>query len=153
MRLITLHPPEWPSSESLQSVLERACKTGAPPAGLGTQIANSLCGTSMEVSWKPKDADMLWSSIPTLGRTSRSKSGWKRYVHPAFFAALFPGAKTQKQPKMSPELWKEKEDVVHIFKGMSLSHPKVWHHAIFGSKEGPRHDDSTWNNSEEPNII
>ena len=36
---------------------------------------------------------------------------------------------------MSLELWKEKEDVVQIFKRMLLRHPKVWNYAFSAAKK------------------
>ena len=52
-----------------------------------------------------------------------------------FIAALFTVAKTWKQPKRpSTEEWIKKEDVVHIYNGILLSHKK-WSDAVFSNIE------------------
>ena len=56
------------------------------------------------------------------GLTFRENHNSKRHMHPMFIAALFTIARTWKQPKCpSTEEW-IKEDVIHIYNGISLSH-------------------------------
>lgn len=99
MRLITFHPPEWPSSESLQSVLERACKTGAPSCRAGN-------ADGQQSLWDP-----AWRFLENLKTQIRYDPAFPHWaVHPdqtvvgkdtctQLSLQLFPGAKTQKQPK------------------------------------------------------
>ena len=62
---------------------------------------------------------------------------------PVFIAALFTIAKTWKQPKC-PSTGMDKEDVVHIYNGILLSHKKEWNNAIFSNMDGPRDCHTEW---------
>ena len=55
-----------------------------------------------------------------------------------FTAALFTIAKTWKQPIQ--DRGKDKEDVVHIYNGILLSHKKEGNNAICSNMDGPRDD-------------
>ena len=64
-----------------------------------------------------------------------------------FMAALFTIAKTWKQPiicltwtdnNLSINRWMDKEDVVHIYNGILLSHRKEWNNAICSNMGEPR---------------
>ena len=54
-----------------------------------------------------------------------------------FTAALFTTAKACKQPKR-PLTGMDKEDVVHIYNGIVLSHKEEWNNAICSNIDGPR---------------
>ena len=41
----------------------------------------------------------------------------------------------------------DKEDVVHIYNGILLSHKKEWNNAICSNIDGPRDDHSKWSKS------
>ena len=54
-----------------------------------------------------------------------------------FVAALFPIARTWKQPKY-PSTGMDKEGVVHIYNGVLFSHKKERNNAICSNMDGPR---------------
>ena len=47
----------------------------------------------------------------------------------------------------------DKEDVVHIYKGMLLSHKKERNNAISSNKDGPRDYQTQWSESERERQI
>ena len=53
------------------------------------------------------------------------------------------------------ELWfsPDKEDVVHIYNGILLSHKKEWNNAICSNMDGPRDCHTEWNKSERERQI
>ena len=72
---------------------------------------------------------------------------------PMFIAALFTIARTWKQPKCtSTEEWK-KEDVVHIYSGLLLSHKKEQKCAICRDVYRPRDCHIEWSKSEKEKEI
>ena len=56
---------------------------------------------------------------------------------PMFIIALFTIARTWKQLKC-PSPFKDKEDMIHIYKGILLSNTKGQNNAICSSMDGPR---------------
>ena len=68
-------------------------------------------------------------------------------MHPMFTAALFTIAKTQKQP-VSINRWMDKDNVVHIYSRILLSHKKEWNDAICSSIDGPRDYHAKWSESD-----
>ena len=49
--------------------------------------------------------------------------------------------------------WKDKEDVVHIYNGILLSHKKEWNNAICSNMDAARHDHTKWSKSERERQI
>ena len=49
---------------------------------------------------------------------------------------------------MSIDRWIDKEDVVHIYNGILLSHKKEWNNVIFSNMDGPRDYHTMWSKSE-----
>ena len=47
----------------------------------------------------------------------------------------------------------DKEDVVHIYNGILLSHKKEWNNAICSNMDGPRDYHTKWNKSERERQI
>ena len=76
-------------------------------------------------------------AIPLLGIYPDKTIIWKDTCTPVFIAALFIIAKTWKQPKYW-STWMDKEDVVHIYNGIGLSHKKEWNNAICSNMDGSR---------------
>ena len=54
---------------------------------------------------------------------------------------------------MSIERWMDKEDVVHIYNGILLSHNKGWNNAICSNMDGPRDDHTKWSKPERERQI
>ena len=66
------------------------------------------------------------------------KTELKETCSPTLTAALFTIARTCKQPKCSINREMDKEDVVHIYNGISLNHKKEQNNAICSNTDGPR---------------
>ena len=54
---------------------------------------------------------------------------------------------------MSIERWMDKEDVVHMYAGILLSHQKEWNNAICSYMDGLRDYHTKWNKSERERQI
>ena len=48
---------------------------------------------------------------------------------------------------MSIDRWMDKEDVVHIYNGILLSHKNEWNNAICSNMDGPRDYHTKWSKS------
>ena len=55
-----------------------------------------------------------------------------------FTVVIFTTAQTWKQPKCHINRRMDEEDVVHVYKGLLLSHKKAWNNAICSNMGGPR---------------
>ena len=77
-------------------------------------------------------------AIPLLGIFPNENRTLKRYMHSMFIAVLFTITKIWKQPNCPSVVWMDKEDVVHIFNGILLSHEEKRHPAIY------KNMDRTW---------
>ena len=49
---------------------------------------------------------------------------------------------------MSIDRWMDKENVVHIYNGMLVSHQKEWNNAICSNMNGPRDCHTEWSKSD-----
>ena len=67
-------------------------------------------------------------------------------MHPKVTTALFAIAKTGKQPRCCR--WVDKEDVVHIYSRILLSHKKEWNNAICSNMDATRDYHTKWSKSE-----
>ena len=112
-------------------------------------------GTLLHCWWECKLVQPLWRTvwrflkklklelpydpaIPLLGIYPEKTIVRKDTCTPMFIAALFIIAKTWKQPKCpSTDRWMNKEDVVHVYNGILLSH-KEQNNAIYSNMDGPR---------------
>ena len=47
----------------------------------------------------------------------------------------------------------DKEDVVHTYNGILLSHKKEWNNAIFRDIDGPRYCHTEWSKSDKDKYI
>ena len=54
---------------------------------------------------------------------------------------------------MSIDRWMDKEDVVHIYNGILLSHKKEWNNVICSNMEGPRDYHTKWSKPERERQI
>ena len=54
---------------------------------------------------------------------------------------------------MPIDRWMDKEDVVHIYNGILLSHIKGWNWVIFRDVDGSRDCHTEWNKSEREKQI
>ena len=92
-------------------------------------------------------------TIPLLGIYPEKTIFENDICTPVFIAALFPVARTWKQPKCPLTRWMDKEVVVHIYDGILLSHKKehIWISANEVSE--PRAYYTEWSKSEREKQI
>ena len=108
---ITLHPSEWPSSKSLQTVnagegvekREHSCTVG------GNVNWYSHCGRQYGDSLKTRNKTTIWPAIPLLGIYPEETEIERDTCIPLFITALFTIARTWKQPRCpSTDEWIKK---------------------------------------------
>ena len=104
------------------------------------------CGGSLQT----KNKAIIWSSNLTLGHISRKdkNSNSKWYMDPNIHSSTIYNIQDMEAVKMSINRGMDKEDVVHIYNGILLSHKKEWNNAILRNVDGPREDHTDWNKSE-----
>ena len=54
---------------------------------------------------------------------------------------------------MSTDRWVDKENVVHMYNGILLSHKKEWNNVICSNMDGPTDDHTKWSKSERERQI
>ena len=86
------------------------------------KLVQSLWRTVWRVPKKLKIELPYDPAIPLLDKRMEKSMVRKDTCTPMFMAALFTVAKTWKQPKCSSTKGMDKEDVVHIYNGILLSH-------------------------------
>ena len=67
---------------------------------------------------------------------------------PMFITALFTIARSWKQPKCPIDRWMDKEDAVHVYNGILLSHIKERNWVICWDVDGSRDCHTEWSKSE-----
>ena len=72
--------------------------------------------------WSDLAAVAAWPSYLTPEHIPKESYNSKRYMHPMFTAALFATAKTWKQPRCPSTEEQTKEDMVHLYNGLLVSH-------------------------------
>ena len=95
------------------------------------------------------------SAIPLLGIYPEKNIIQKDTFTPMFIAALFTIARSWKQPKCLPcNRQMDKEDMVHIYNGILLSHKKEQNWVIlYRHVGGPRNCHTEWSKSERESQI
>ena len=102
---------------------------------------------SMKITWKTKNRITVASGIPFLGIYPEKTLIWKDTCTLLFIAALCID-KTWKQPYMPIDWWMDKEDMVHTYNGILLSHKKWCNNAVYSNIDGPRDYYVMWGKSE-----
>ena len=95
---------------------------------------------SMEVQTKTRTA--IWSSNPTPGQISKQNYNSKRY-----------NSQDMEATEMSIDKRMDKEDVVHMYNGILLSHKKEWNNAIGSNIDTTRGYHTKWSKSERERQI
>ena len=90
----------------------------------------------------------MWSSNPTPGHISGENSNSKRYMHSNVHCSIICNIQDMEATLVSMNRWMDKEVVVHIYKGMLLSHKKEWNNAIFSNMDGHRDFHTKWSKSD-----
>ena len=118
-------------------------------------------GTHLHCWWECKLIQPLWKTvwsflkklqielpydpaIPLLDIYPKKTVIQKDTCTTMFIAELLTIARTWKQPKRSIDRWLDKEDVVHIYNGIVLSHIKKQNWVICSEVDGPRVCHTEW---------
>ena len=128
-------------------------------------------GTLLHCWWECKSIQPLWRivwrfliklkielpydpAIPLVGIYPEKTIIQKDTCTPMFIAALFTIARSWKQPKCpSTDEWMDKEDVVHIYNGILLSHKKEQNWVICRDMGGLGDCHTEWSKSEREKQI
>ena len=98
----------------------------------------------MEIPQKTKNRITIWSGNHTPGHISRQKSNSKRYLHPCVHSRTIHNSQDLKTTWISIDRLMGKEDMVHIYNGILLSHKKEWNNTICSNMDGPRGYHTKW---------
>ena len=90
-----------------------------------------------------------WPCSPTPGHVSREKHDLKGYMHPSAWIHTFP----LHGSNLSVHWQRNKEDVVHLYNGILLSHEKEWNNAICSNMGRPRECHTKWSKSDREGEI
>ena len=107
----------------------------------------------MEVLWKTKIQSPYDPAVPLLGiyldKTLIKKDTCKPYVH----NSIIQNSQDMITILMSIDRWTDKEDVVHIYNGIPLSHKKEWHGAICSNMDATRDYRTKWSQKDKYHDI
>ena len=107
---------------------------------------------SMEIPQKTKNRVAIWSSNFNPGPISRPNYISKRYMHANVHSSTIHNSQDMETTQMSINRWMDKEDVVHIYNGILLSHKEEWNNAICSNMDGCRDYHTKWSKSEKEQI-
>ena len=60
----------------------------------------------------------------------------KRYTHPDIHSSTIYNSQDMETTQVPIDRWMDKEDVVHIYSGILLSHKEKWNNAICSNMDG-----------------
>ena len=92
----------------------------------------------MQVPSKAKNRTTTWPSNPTPGYLPGVNCHSKGYMDPNFHCSTICDSQNMESPSMSIGKRMDKEDMVHIYNGILLSHKKERNYAICRGVDGPR---------------
>ena len=121
----TLHQPEWPSSKSLQTInAGEGVEKREPYYTLGGNINwCNHCGKQYGGSSEKLNIELpLDPAIPLLGIYPEKIHDSKRYMHPNVHCSAIYNSQDMETNLMAIDREVDQEDVVHIHKGLLLSH-------------------------------
>ena len=108
---------------------------------------------TLEVPQKTKNRITIWSSNPTPGHISGQNYNSKRYMHPYVHSSTIHSSQDMEATYMSIDRWMDKEDVVHIYNGILLSHKKEQNNVICSNTDATRDYHTKWSKSERERQI
>ena len=88
--------------------------------------------------------ELLYDHNPTPEHISRENHSLKRYMLPNVHWSTVFNSQDIEATYMSTDRGVDKEDVVHIYNGILLSHKKEQHNAICSNMNGPRDSHTEW---------
>ena len=87
---------------------------------------------------------IIWDSNPTPGHLSRQNRKSKGYMHLNVYCNTIYNSQDMEATQMSIIGRMDKENAVHIYKGLLLSHKKEYNNAICHNIDGPRDYHTKW---------
>ena len=94
---------------------------------------------------KTKNGANIWSSNPTPGHISGENLGLNVYMHPSVHSSTVYNSQVMEATSMPIDRQMDKEDVVHIYNGILLSHKKEWNWVICRDVDGSIDCHTEWN--------
>ena len=85
---------------------------------------------------------------PRIRHISEENHSLKRYTHPSVRCSPIYDSQDMEAALMSTDRWMDKEDVVHTYNGIVLSHKKEWNNAICSIMDVTRDYHTKWSKSE-----
>ena len=86
----------------------------------------------------------MWPGNHTLGHISGEKHDSRGYMHPNAHCNTVYNSRDVEATQMSIDRGMDKEDMVHLYKGILLSHQKQWKNAFFKNMDEPGECHSEW---------
>ena len=113
------------------------------------QAGAATLENSVVVPQDIKNIATLWPSNWTTGYLLQwyRCSDLKVHLHPSVHSSNVHSRQTVQGAKMSFKRWMDKEDVIHIYNGILLSHQKVWIPTIYLDVDGTGGYYAEWNMS------
>ena len=135
------------NQRSLQSKKREPSHTIGGNASWWTSMENSMSlWESSEIPQRTKNRVSLQSSNPTSGHISRQNYNSKTHMHLNVYISLIQLPRQGKKISTSINRWMNKENMVHAYCGIVLSH-KEWNNAVCSNMDGLRDYHTMWNKS------
>ena len=97
---------------------------------VGIHIGTATMKNSTDVLKKAKNRTNIWSCNPILGHISKENSNLKKYTHPNVHSRIIYNSQDMKATTMPINRGMDKENMVHKYNEILLSHRKEWNNAI-----------------------
>ena len=110
-------------------------------------------GNSMEGPQKTQQGTTIWPSNPTPEYILKENHNSKIYMHTSVHCNIIYKSQDMNTTWMSINRGVDKEDVVHIYHGILLSHEKEQNRTICKRVGGPRDYHEAWSESERQKQI
>jgi len=110
-------------------------------------------GNSMEVPPKTQQRTTICPSNPTPEYILKESHNSKIYMHPSVHCNTIYKSQDMYVTWMSINRGMDKEDVVHVYRGILLSHKKQQNRTICRHMGGPRNYHEEWSESERQKQI
>ena len=102
---------------------------------------------------KTKDRANIWPTNPTPRHISWENHNSKACMHPTVLCSTIYNSQDMEATQMSIDRGTDKEDVVHKYNAILLSHNREWNSAICRDVDGPRDCHRGWSKSEREKQI
>ena len=116
---------------------------------VGMQAGAATLENSMEVPQKTKNRTTLRPSNCTTRHLPKRYRCvvLKGHMHPHVYSSTINNIQIMERAQMSINWWMDKEDVVHMYNGILLSHQIEWNLAICSDMDGARMYYAKWKKS------